>query len=311
MPDTRILVTGATGFVGLWTLRRLRDARPDAEVWATSERPDPGDLPAARYRQLDLRDETAVRGLVRDCRPTGVVHLASLIAGADLEAYLSVNVLGTGRLYDALAAEGPADLRIVQVGSAAMYGALKDDELPVREEQALRPVTPYAVSKVAQEYLATSAGLSQGLAIVRARIFNLLGPGQPPGLVPMTFIRQLADVRRGAAERLRVGLVTARRDFVDVRDAVRALDLLLSRGEVGLAYTVASGRDVSVQEIIDELLALTGIEAPVEVEASRLRPVDVPVVRADVSRIADAVGWEPEIGLRESLAAMWSETEDG
>ncbi len=188
MPDTRILVTGATGFVGLWTLRRLRDARPDAEVWATSDRPDPGDLPAARYRQLDLRDETAVRELVRDCRPTGVVHLASLIAGADLEAYLSVNVLGTGRLYDALAAEAPDDLRIVQVGSAAMYGAIRNDELPVREEQPLRPLTPYAVSKVAQEYLATSAGLSQGLAIVRARIFNLLGPGQPAGLVPMTFV---------------------------------------------------------------------------------------------------------------------------
>jgi GDP-4-dehydro-6-deoxy-D-mannose reductase len=311
MPDTRILVTGATGFVGLWTLRRLRDARPDAEVWATSERPDPGNLPAPHYRQLDLRDETAVRALVRDCRPTGVIHLASLISGVDLEAYLSVNVLGTGRLYDALAAEGPDGLRIVQVGSAAMYGAIRDDELPVREEQPLRPVTPYAVSKVAQEYLATSAGLSQGLAIVRARIFNLLGPGQPAGLVPMTFVRQLAEVRSGAAERLRVGLVTARRDFVDVRDAVRALDLLLSRGDAGLAYNVASGRDASVQEIIDELLALTGIEVPIEVEASRLRPVDVPVVRADVSRIANAVGWEPEIGLRESLEAMWSETEDG
>ncbi len=306
MTYDRVLVTGATGFVGAWTLRRLRDSHPVTELWATSERPDPGGLVCDHYRRVDLRDRGAVRALVDECKPTGVVHLASLIGGADLDVYLDVNVVGTARLYGALSATCLTDTRIVQVGSAAMYGVIGEGDLPIPEEQPLRPVTAYAVSKVAQEYVALSMSVGTGLPIVLARIFNLLGPGQPKDLVPMTFVHQLARVREGEADRLKVGLVTARRDFVDVRDAVAALDVILESGEAGSVYNVASGRDVSVREVIDELLSVAGIDVPVEVEDARLRKIDVPVVRADVSRIKE-LGWESGIGLRESLESMWAE----
>ena len=306
MTYDRVLVTGATGFVGAWTLRRLRDSHPVTELWATSERPDPGELVCDHYRLVDLRDRSAVRALVDECEPTGVVHLASLIGGADLDAYLDVNVVGTARLYGALSGAGLTDTRIVQVGSAAMYGLIGEGDLPIPEKQPLRPVTAYAVSKVAQEYVALSMSVGTGLPIVLARIFNLLGPGQPADLVPMTFVHQLARVRGGEADRLKVGLVTARRDFVDVRDAVAALDAILESGEAGSVYNVASGRDVSVREVIDELLSVAGIDVPVEVEEARLREHDVPVVRADISRIME-LGWEPGIGLRESLESMWAE----
>jgi GDP-4-dehydro-6-deoxy-D-mannose reductase len=306
MTYDRVLVTGATGFVGAWTLRHLRESHPVTELWATSERPDPGGLACDHYRKVDLRDRGAVRALVGESRPTGVVHLASLIGGADLDLYLDVNVVGTARLYGALSAAGLTDTRIVQVGSAAMYGVIGDGDLPVPEKQPLRPVTAYAVSKVAQEYVALSMSAGSGLPIALARIFNLLGPGQPEGLVPMTFVRQLAGVREGGADRLNVGLVTARRDFVDVRDAVGALDAILERGEVGSVYNVASGRDVSVREVIDELLSVAGVDVPVEIEDARLREIDVPVMRADISKIKE-LGWEPRIGLRESLESMWAE----
>ena len=306
MVNDRLLVTGATGFVGSCVLRHWSSAHPDVEVWATSDRPDPGARATPNYRQLDLRNKDAVRELVRESRPTAVVHLASVISGAELDAYLDVNVLGTAQLYDALARSESEGVRVAQVGSAAMYGAIGSGDLPISEEQPLRPVTAYAVSKAVQENIALLMATPAGLDVIPARVFNLLGPGQPEDLVPMTFVRQLADVKRGAADRLRAGLLTARRDFVDVRDAAAALDLLLAEGEAGLAYNIASGRDVSVGEIINELLSVAATDVPVEVESARLRKTDVPVVRADISRIT-SLGWRPRIPLAESLKAMWAE----
>ena len=306
--EERLLVTGVTGFVGSAVLRHWSERHPRTEVWGTSDRPCPKWCEPSHYRQLDLRDEDAVRALVSDCRPTSVIHLASVIAGADLETYLSVNVVGTATLYEALTGKGTERPLVVQVGSAAMYGRLRDDELPVTEDQPFRPVTDYAVSKVAQEFASVAAGYSGGLPIVRARVFNLLGPGQPEHLVPMTFVRQLAAVRDGEAGSIRAGLTTARRDFIDVRDASGAFDALLEKGEPGAAYNVASGTDVSVQEVIGMLMEVAGLEAQVVVDESRLRPVDVPTVRADISKIRGDTGWEPGIGLRRSLEDMWRET---
>lgn len=304
MSAVRYLVTGATGFVGRWVLDAAA-SDGDSVVWATGAEPDPGDLRADGYRTVDFEDADAVSELVREARPTRVVHLASLIAGSDLERLLRVNAVGTENLYGALAALAEPELRIVQVGSAAMYGTVGEDELPIKEDQPFRPVTPYAVSKVAQEYVAMASGLSDGLSIVRARIFNLLGPGQPEHLVPATFVRQLRAVARGESDSLRVGWTEARRDFVDVRDAVSALLVLGERGVPGRAYNVASGRDVSIAEVIDELMRVSGVAAPVEVEERRLRSVDVPRVVADVSLIESDAGWRATTTLGESLRDTW------
>ena len=300
-----LLITGATGFVGTCAARFWREQHPDVDVWGTSDRPRTDGFAPERYRQLDLRDTSAVRALIEDARPTRVLHLASLIAGADLESFLSVNVLGTDRLYEALADADISGLRVVQVTSAAMYGRVRDDELPITEEQPFRPVTAYAVSKAAQEHLSIAAGYARSLWIVRARAFNMLGPGQPEHLVPMTFARQIRGVAAGMADRIRVGLTSARRDFVDVRDAVAAFELMFERGARSEAYNVASGRDVSVDEIIRELFDIAGLEAAIEVDPERLRPVDVPVVRADISKARRELMWEPRIALRRSLEDMW------
>jgi len=302
----RVLVTGASGFVGSAVLAHFRQVHGDIELWATGDRPPPADIPADHYRQVDLRDPQATRQLLAEARCTEVVHLAGLMGGATMADLLAVNVLATDNLFEALA-EGLAGgrVRIVQTTSASIYGPVDPAELPISEQHPLRPVTRYALSKAAQDALGRAAWVSRGLDVVTARVFNTIGPGQGCGLVPMTFVKQLRDIQAGRAERLRVGNTGARRDFVDVRDVAAALDLLLTKGKAAQAYNVASGRDTSIQEIIDELLRISGLEVPVEVAADRVRAADAPCIRADVSRIAAETGWRAKIPWRQSLADMW------
>lgn len=304
----RLLVTGATGFIGRWVLRHWAEHRPDTDVWSTSEQSRPASFPEDRYRQVDLRNENEVRSLIAECRPSAVVHLASLVAGGVLRDYLDINVLGTETLYRALADECGA-VRIAQVGSAAMYGRLRPGDIPVSEDTPFRPVTDYALSKGAQDRLAYATALTTKLEIVRARFFNILGPGQPTHLVPATFVSQLRAMSGERRPALKVGLVSARRDFVDVRDAVQALDTLLEKGEAARAYNVASGVDHSIEEIIRMLLDVSGMDVDLETEEGRLRSVDVPVVRADISRITEDTDWRPGISIDRTLEDMWNTEE--
>lgn len=312
MSHPRLLVTGATGFVGKWVLRYWHRVHPEVELWATSEQPAPPPVPVAAYRQVDLREPQAARGLVSACRPSQVIHLGGLTGRATLADHLSVNVLGTENLYAALAdCDPPADLKIVQAGSAAAYGLIRPEELPVTEEQLPRPVTAYGIAKAAQDLLAVAMGYTRGLRIIRACIFNILGPGQPESLVPMAFIKQLLTVRSGAADRLKVGNTAPRRDFVDVRDIAAAFDALLAHGRPGEAYNVASGRDVSIRELIDRLLAISGLSVPVETDPDRTRSVDVPCIRASVDKIRAEAGWQVSIEPERSLSDMWKCALDG
>jgi GDP-4-dehydro-6-deoxy-D-mannose reductase len=325
MAANRLLITGATGFVGKWTLRHWRAVHPEVEIWATSDRPDDISRWADRFSLLDLRDGAAVAEFIRACRPTQVIHLAGLVANAPLADHLAVNVVGTEHLYDSLAALARADeIRIVQAGTAAMYGAVAPEEVPVAENNRLRPLTAYALSKITQDYLGEMFWRTRGLAVLRARIFNLLGPGQPQHLVPATFIQQLralGETREaqsaepaalaaspGTLGAIRVGTLACRRDFVDVRDVVWAFDRLLAGGRPGAAYNVGSGASVAIHEVLQELLEISGRHGVgVKEESARVRKNDVADVYADTTAITSDTNWRPRISLRESLAAMWHE----
>jgi len=307
----RLLITGASGFVGRWTLAHWRKAYPTADICVTSDRASFADDRADRVSVLDLRDGDAVKRFVGTCRPTHVVHLAGIVGKASLQQHLNVNVLGTENLYQALAdMENASDVRIVQAGSAAMYGCVRAEELPITESSVFRPLTPYAVSKMTQDYLAALFWRTRGLKIVRARIFNLLGPGQPEHLVPATFIKQLKVLRDGQS--LQTGNLAARRDFVDVRDVAEALDKLLMRGCPGQAYNVGSGDSVAIGDLLDELLALSGLRnISIADAAPRRRANDVPDVYADITAVTDAVQWRPTISWRQALSDMWRGTPSG
>jgi len=305
----RLLITGATGFIGKWVLRHWRTAHPDVEIWATSNQPDCLGTLADRFSLLDLRDADAVRELICTCKPTQVIHLAGLVARAPLADYLAVNVVGTENLYDALSElDGCQAARIVQAGTAAVYGPVTPDELPVSEEHALRPLTPYAMSKMAQDSLAEMFWRTRSLQVIRARIFNLMGAGQPDYLVPATFIRQLKAIHDGEA--VQVGDLTARRDLVDVRDIVVAFDKLLTHGRAGAAYNVGSGTSVAIREVLEELLRISGFQhRTTERESMRIRKNDVPDIYADITAITGDTGWRPQVCLRDALQAMWDDVD--
>lgn len=295
----RSLVTGASGFVG----RHLTDCLAAAgHVVHGFGRSRPPSWDGA-WHAGDIRDAARVRAVVAEATPDLVFHLAALTHG-DLADLLAVNVGGCHNLLAALRAERP-EARVLVTGSAAEYGLATEDELPLEEHQPLRPLSPYGVSKAAQSLLAAQVALREELAVVRTRSFNLTGPGEPETLVCAAFARQLAEVQLGLrAPLVRVGNLSSRRDFLDVRDAVRAYVLVAERGDAGEVYNVSSGAAVAISDVLELLRELADVEARVEAEPARRVPWDVPVHRGDSTRLRQDLGWEPAIDLRDSLADL-------
>jgi GDP-4-dehydro-6-deoxy-D-mannose reductase len=213
-----------------------------------------------------------------------------------------LRVNAEGSLNVLLAAIDAGVQRVLLIGSAEEYGRITADLLPVKETTPLRPVSPYGASKAAAEMAASHAWHGRGLEVVCVRAFNHLGPGQSNALVASAIAHQVAEGERAGGGVVRTGDLTPRRDFTDVRDVVRAYRLLIERGEPGEAYNVCSGRDVAIQELADHLLSLASVPLTLELDPSRLRPVEVPVVRGDNTKIRTATGWQPEIPLEQTLA---------
>ena len=213
-------------------------------------------------------------------------------------------MLGLVHLLDAARRAGLGQ-RVLVVGSAEEYGAVAEDELPIRETAPLRPASPYAVSKVAQAALAQLYGPAGGMRVVLTRTFHHTGPGRGEAFAESSFARQIAEIERGLRPPvIEVGNLDAVRDFTDVRDIVRAYWLLLDKGEAGQVYNVCSGRGRPIREVLDVLLGHRRARVEVRVDPGRLRPSDVPVQVGDPSRLQRATGWEPRIPLEQSLADL-------
>jgi GDP-4-dehydro-6-deoxy-D-mannose reductase len=212
-----------------------------------------------------------------------------------------VNAVGTLHLLEAARRVEPAP-RVLLIGSAEVYGPVRPEDLPLTEDQKLNPVTPYAVSKVAAEYLGVQYHAGFGVPVVRARSFNHVGPHQAGSFVVADIAGRIAGaVKNNDREPIRVGNLSARRDYTDVRDVVRAYRLLVTEGAAGEAYNVCSGVDVSVDTLAHRLLALAEIDLRIEQDPALMRPVDVPVLVGDNTRLRAATGWRPEISLDETL----------
>jgi GDP-4-dehydro-6-deoxy-D-mannose reductase len=309
----RVLITGACGFVGRHLVRRLHEAGD--EVAGTWWPKPPADPPAGvELIEADVEDAARVREIVRRTRPDAIVHLAALShVGESWQrpgSYYRVNVAGTGNVVRA-AARSDRAARVLIASSAEVYGAVPEDEQPIAEDQPLDPGTPYGVTKAAAERLALALAPGRsgagGAEVVIVRSFNLIGPGQAPRFALPSFAAQLASIRRGESEPvLRVGNLSARRDFVHVAAAARAYELLLHRGEAGTAYNLASGEAHSIQEALDALIEISGASARVETDPERFRPIDQPLLCGDPSRLA-ALGWQPEPGFDRAVEDVWEE----
>ncbi len=290
----KALVTGAHGFVGRHLTDHLTDCGDDV---VGVDRHDDG---------VDITDAAAVHQLLEEVRPDVVYHLAGWadVGGswrAPVEAF-RVNAEGTLNVLNA-AIEVGVD-RVLAVSSADVYGKVSTDDLPITEDAPLRPASPYAASKVAADFLGLQAWLGRGLPVLRVRAFNHLGPGQTDKFVAPALASRIAHNEISGDDVLRIGNLSARRDFTDVRDVVRAYRLLVGSGEPGEVYNVCSGVDYAVQELADKLLSLATRPMRFEPDPELLRPVDIPVLRGDHTRLTSATGWEPGIPIDRTLADL-------
>lgn len=294
----RALVTGASGFVGRHLVAHLRDA---------------GDEVLPLSHEVDVADGEAVQEAVAVAAPGAVYHLAAVShVGESWDAparTFRVNAEGTLHVLRAAVAAGAQ--RVLVVGSAEEYGVVDADDLPLDEDAPLRPVTPYAASKVAAEFLALQAHLGDGLHTVRARAFNHTGPGQSERFFVPALARRIAEAERTGASQVRMGSPEPLRDFTDVRDVVRAYRLLVERGEAGAVYNVCSGTGVSVGEIARRMVAAAGTGLEVVVDDDLVRPVDIPRIVGDPTRLTRATGWAPEIPLDVTLTDVLSDARAG
>jgi GDP-4-dehydro-6-deoxy-D-mannose reductase len=317
----RALVTGIAGFAGSHLAEHLVQC-PGVEVHGVVA---PGH-PYANLRHLspaeawsagndtagrlllhaaDLMDAAVLARVVADVCPDAIYHLAARasVGGSwhDPQGTLVDNTIMQLNLLQA-ATEWAPEARILVVGSSDEYGRIAPEDLPVSEETPLRPLSPYAVSKVTQDYLGLQYHLSRGLHVVRVRPFNHVGPRQQTGFVAPDLACQIARIEAGLAEPvLRVGNLDARRDFTDVRDVVRAYRLVLEQGAPGEVYNVGAGRSWAVREVLDTLVGLAGVPIRVEPDPARMRPSDIPDIVCDYRRLRDRTGWEPERPISHAL----------
>jgi GDP-4-dehydro-6-deoxy-D-mannose reductase len=286
----RALITGGNGFVGRHLQAHLESLGDTVAIF---------DLP------LDITDFSAVRAALVDAQPEAIYHLAALshvgTSWTNPSAVVDVNVAGTTNILSA-AREIVPNATVLFVSSADVYGPRTPDEMPLRETTQARPTSPYAASKLAGEIFAQQAVRGFGQRVVIARPFNHVGPGQNASFfIPGIASRMVAATNGGTSD-IAVGNLTSRRDFTDVRDVVRAYRLLVEQGVAGEIYVVASGRDVVMQDVADELRQLVNPQLRFVEDPALLRPVDVPLLRGDASKLEAATGWRPEISWSETLA---------
>lgn len=311
-----VLVTGAGGFAGRHLIAALQAAGIGEIVGTTLDGevlPLPGMGSEVRWRAMDLTSPYSIEQVVREVRPVFVYHLAGQASvGASLANPLAtweINASGTLRLLEALRRESPGTRRVLLVSSAEVYGVVPEVAQPITEKTPLAPLTPYGASKAAAEVALLQMGRMLSLEVVIARSFNHIGPGQDERFVLPSMARQLVAMRGSGSERvLRVGNLEVRRDFLDVRDVVRAYLCLMQSASPGQAYNVCSGTARSLLAVVERMVELSGSGARIAVDAERLRPVDIPLLVGDPGRL-QALGWKPEIELDATLTELLREAE--
>lgn len=309
----RVLITGITGFAGSHLADYLIAEHPDVEIFGTyrwrSRRENIEHLDGkVTLLETDLRDYPSVAAALRRAEPDAIFHLAaqSFVPtswNAPSETIVT-NVVGQTNIFEAVRALG-LDPRIQIACSSEEYGLVLPDEVPIRETNPLRPLSPYAVSKVSQDYLGYQYFQSYGIKALRTRGFNHTGPRRGEVFVTSNFAKQIALIEAGRqAPVISVGNLDAVRDFTDVRDMVRAYWLAVQRARPGEVYNIATGNGITIRAMLDKLIALARVEVRVETDPARLRPSDVEVLIGDSSKFRGDTGWEPRIPFDQTLADL-------
>ncbi len=307
---TKVLITGVTGFAGSHLADLLLE-RGGYEVFGLKRwrsRMDTVGHLEGRITLVDgdITDAKRMRDVIGGIRPEFIFHLAaqSFVPASweSPDATLTNNIRGQLNIFEAVL-QHELECRIQIAGSSEEYGLVMAEEMPVVEDNPLRPLSPYAVSKVAQDMLAWQYFRSYGLDVVRTRGFNHTGPRRGEVFVVSDFARQIALIEAGRREPvIRTGNLDARRDFTDVRDMVRGYLLALEKGEAGDVYNICFGKDIRIGDMLERLLTLSAAKISLEQDPARMRPSDVPVLLGSAAKFRSVTGWEPEIPFDRTLA---------
>ena len=298
----KALIIGAAGFVGKYLIEHLTSL--NWNITAT-RLPNETISSEVEWLELDILDYDAISSVLRFVKPDCLFHLAAqssvALSWKKPSFTVDVNIKGVIHLLEAarLLSNIP---RILLIGSGEEYGYVLPSDLPIREDTKLKPGNIYAITKAAQGMLGQMYARAYGINIIIARAFNHIGPGQPDAFVVSNFCRQVAEMEAGVKQPvLYTGDISAKRDFTDVHDVVRAYVLLIQRGIAGEIYNVGSGRAISIKDILDIILSYAKIQISIEKDSSRLRPAETPIVKADITRLENATGWRPEIPIERTI----------
>ena len=298
----RVLVTGGSGFVGQWLIRAL--LREDFHVFAGGfEWPPHAPLltesenASVTWAKLDITSDRDISEVLQLSAPDMVVHLAGIAFAPEANASpvraFETNALGAMRLLNGLQVSALKQTRVLVVGSAEEYGQQDASAYPISETAVLRPLTPYAVSKVAQEVIALQAQRSAGLDVVCTRSFNHSGVGHAESYLLPTLVRKTRALPKKGGT-LSIGNDTVVRDYLHVADVVDAYLALLLKGKSGEVYNVSSGNGATVRELAERVLSRVGVTADISSDASLLRPADVPIMVGDNTKLRTTTGWAPK-----------------
>lgn len=275
------------------------------EIYATKLKGTEFSHPYASVYDLDIMSKEDIVELLYSVRPDYIFHLAAQssvsVAWKNPMLTIDVNIKGSVNIMEAVR-ELYYKPRILVIGSGEEYGHIKDGETPISEETILRPGNIYAATKACQNMIGSIYAKAYDMEMMLVRAFNHVGPGQAPLFVVSDFCKQVAEIEKGLKEPvIRVGNLSARRDFTDVRDVVRAYALLIQKGAAGETYNVGSGKAVAIKDILDIIVGMSSADIAVEVDQNKIRPVDVPIIEADISKINEATGWQPVISIEQTI----------
>lgn len=300
----KALIIGGGGFVGPYLVRHLvNDLGYEVTVTKTEKENFVSDI--AHVVNLDILNKEQISEVLNAQRPDYIFHLAAQSSVAyswkNPSLTIDVNVKGCVNVLDAI-----RDLdfkpRTLLIGSGEEYGHIREGECPITEENNSRPGNIYAATKACQNMLGKIYADAYGMDVMMVRAFNHIGPNQTPMFVVADFCKQVAEIEKGIKEPVMyVGNLTAKRDFTDVRDVVKAYALLVKEGERGETYNVGTGHALAIQEILDTIISMSDKSIEVKVDPDRLRPVDVPIIEPDIRKINECTGWKPQILLSQTL----------
>ncbi len=304
----KVLITGISGFAGSFLAENLLSHGYTVEGTYLNDTSTPNlvNKESLNLHKVDLQDKDSTEDLIKRVSPDIIFHLAALASAAESYknpgGFISNNIEAQVNVLEGVR---KAEIKptILVVSSAEIYGNVTAADLPIDESTSFKPVSPYGVSKVAQDMLGLQYYLSYGLPIITVRPFNHIGPRQAPGFVISSFAKKIIEIEKGkAVSPMKVGNLSAKRDFTDVRDVVEGYRLLIEKGKVGEAYNIGSGKSYLISDMLSKMISMSKGDIETEVDKELLRPLDVEELICDNTKIKTDTGWQPGINIDQSLS---------